>query len=61
MDATTITRIMKELTKLLRDMHEFGEDYNYEKVESKVEKLKAELGSWFIAFLPFSRRRFTNT
>lgn len=50
MDATTITRIMKELTKLLRDMHEFGEDYdyNYEKVESKVKELKSELGSWFI-------------
>jgi hypothetical protein len=48
MDATTITRVMKELMKLLRDMHEFGEDYNYEKVESKVKELKAELGSWFI-------------
>ena len=48
MDAITITRVMKELMKLLRDMHEFGEDYNYEKVESKVKELKAELGSWFI-------------
>lgn len=48
MDAITITRVMKELMKLLRDMHESGEDYDYEKVESNVEELKAELGAWFI-------------
>ena len=44
MDATTITRVMKELMKLLPA----GEDYDYEMVEYEVEVLKEELGSWFI-------------
>lgn len=44
MDAITITRVIKELMKLLRA----GEDYDYEMVEYEVEMIKKELGSWFI-------------
>jgi len=44
MDATTITRVMKELMKLLQA----GENYDYEIAEYEVEVLKEELGSWFI-------------
>ena len=44
MDATTITRVMKELMKLLQA----AENYDYEMVAYEVEVLKEELGSWFI-------------
>jgi hypothetical protein len=44
MDAITLTRVMKELMKLLQN----GRNYDYETVESQVAKLKKELGPWFI-------------
>jgi hypothetical protein len=51
MDAIRITEVVKELMKLLRNMSESGEDYDgkiVERVESEVNAMKEELGSWFI-------------
>jgi response regulator RpfG family c-di-GMP phosphodiesterase len=51
MDAIRITEVVKELTSLLQNMSEHGEGYDgkiVERVESEVNKLKEELGSWFI-------------
>ena len=44
MDATTLTRVIKELMKLLQT----SEYYDYETVAYQVAELKKELGSWFI-------------
>ncbi|MDI6810680.1 MAG: hypothetical protein QMD80_03245 [archaeon] len=44
MDARTITRMMKELIKLLQAEG----NYDYEMVAYEVDVLKEELGSWFI-------------
>ena len=51
MDAIRITEVIKELMKLLRNMSDSGEDYDgkiVERVESEVNAMKEELGSWFI-------------
>ena len=51
MDAIRITEVVKELIRLLQDMSEHGGGYDgkiVERVESEVDKLKEELGSWFI-------------
>ena len=48
MDAVTMTRVMKELMKLLQNTSTSGEHYNYVIVEYKVAELKKALGSWFI-------------
>lgn len=43
-DAVTITRVIKELVKLLLK----GEEYNSEVLEYEVAMIKKELESWFI-------------
>lgn len=51
MDAIRITEVVKELMKLLQNMSDSGEDYDgkiEERVESEVNAMKEELGSWFI-------------
>ena len=51
MDAIRITEVIKELMKLLQNMSDSGEDYDgkiVERVESEVNAMKEELGSWFI-------------
>jgi len=51
MDAIRITEVVKELMKLLQNMSDSGEDYDgkiVERVESEVNAMKEELGSWFI-------------
>jgi len=51
MDAIIITEVVKELMKLLQNMSDSGEDYEgkiVERVESEVNEMKEELGSWFI-------------
>lgn len=51
MDAIRITEVVKELIRLLQDMSEHGGGYDVkivERVESEVDELKEELGSWFI-------------
>lgn len=50
-----ISRLIKELMKLLRNMSESGEENDNELVERvgyEVEKIKEELGSWYIADYP---------
>lgn len=47
-DATRMTRVLKELMKLLRNMSE--EDY--ETVGYELKEIKEELGSWYIADYP---------
>ena len=51
MDTIIITEVVKELMKLLQNMSDSGEDYEgkiVERVESEVNEMKEELGSWFI-------------
>lgn len=51
MDAIRITEVIKGLMKLLRNMSDSGEDHDgkiVERVESEVNAMKEELGSWFI-------------
>ncbi len=51
MDAIRITEVVKELMKLLQNISDSGEDYDgkiEERVESEVNAMKEELGSWFI-------------
>ncbi|MCW3142099.1 MAG: hypothetical protein N2V72_08040 [Methanophagales archaeon] len=51
MDAIRITEVVKELMKLLQNMSECGEGYDGKivgRVESEVNELKEQLGSWFI-------------
>ncbi len=52
MDATRMTRMIKELMKLFQDISESREDYDYERVRHEVEEIKEELGSWYIANYP---------
>ena len=50
-DAIRITEVVKELMRLLQDMSVYGGGYDgkiVERVESEVNELKEELGSWFI-------------
>lgn len=48
MDAVVLTRVLKDLMKLLEITSASGEQLEYEFVEFKVAELKKELGSWFI-------------
>jgi len=51
MDAIRITEVVKELMKLLQNVSERGEGYDGKilgRVESEVNELKEQLGSWFI-------------
>jgi len=51
MDAIRITEVIKGLMKLLQNMSDSGEDHDgkiEERVESEVNAMKEELGSWFI-------------
>ena len=46
MNEVEVTRVMKELVKLLHNMFESEEDEV--EIEEKLEEIKSELGSWFI-------------
>lgn len=47
-DVTLMTRVMKELMKLLQS----EVNHDYDMVEYEVEMLKEELGSWFMEDYP---------
>ncbi len=48
MDATKMTKVLKELMKLLQDVPE----EEYEKVRCEMEEIKEKLGSWYMADYP---------
>lgn len=50
MDEMEITRLMKELARLLQDVAEEVE--SGAEIDERVEAIKRELGSWFIDDYP---------
>ncbi len=51
MDTIRITEVVKELMKMLQNVSELREDYGGKivgSVESVVNEMKEQLGSWFI-------------
>jgi hypothetical protein len=48
MNEEEITRVIKELTRLLQDMSGFEFELEAGETEERLETIRSELGSWFI-------------
>jgi len=48
MNEEEITRLMKDLRRLLQNMSEFELEERDEELEERLDEIKSEFGSWFI-------------
>ena len=52
MNEEEITRVIKELTRLLQDISGFEFELEEGETEKRLETIRSELGSWFIDGYP---------